>query len=124
MDPSTLVASGQALIKALDDSGFRPRLAMWVHNPEADTWRLWIVPPSGQSDKRSFYARVSEAISDKRSVFGTMDAADVQMIPDTHPAVRGLANFIKIPDLGNAMFSGNRFNGFYLPDGIILRSDL
>ena len=30
MDQSTLVTSGQTLVRALDASGFAPRLAIWV----------------------------------------------------------------------------------------------
>jgi hypothetical protein len=47
-----------------------------------------------------------------------------RLVSDTHPAVLGLRTFIKISGLGSTQFSGNRFNGFYLPDGIILRSGL
>jgi hypothetical protein len=46
------------------------------------------------------------------------------MVLDTHPAIKGLGKFIKAPGFGSAYFSGNRFNGFYLPNEIILRIDL
>lgn len=124
MDQNVLVSSGQALIKALDNAGLRARVAMWVHNTDADTWKLWIVPPAGQKDKLAFYRRISEIVSQNRAVLGGIDASDTEMVFDTHPAMKGLRRIIRMPDLGNAYFSGNNFNGYYLPDGIILRSDL
>ncbi len=126
MDQNLLVSSGQALIKALDKSGLHARVAIWVHNTDADTWKLWIVPPAKfeQKDKLAFYKRISEIVSQNRAVLGSIDASDTQMVLESHPAMKGLGRLFKMPDLGNAYFSGNNFNGFYLPDGIVLRSDL
>jgi hypothetical protein len=124
MDQNVLVSSGHALIKALDDVGLRPRAAMWVHNTDTDTWKLWIVPRAGFTDKHEFYRRVSEIVSKNRAALGGIDASDTEMVLDSHPAMSGLGRFLKMPGLGSSNFPGNRFNGFYLSDGIILRSDL
>ena len=124
MDQNTLVSSGHALITALDAAKLAPRLAMWVHGTDTDTWKLWLVPPKGVTDKQDFYRRVAQTISQHRAEVGGIDVSDAEMISDAHPAVRGLASFIRAPGLGNISFSGNSFNGFYLPDGIILRVDL
>lgn len=124
MDQNILVSSGHALVKALDDAGLQPRLAMWVHKTDTDTWKLWIVPPTGAKDKQDFYRRVAHAVSKHRAELGGIDASDIEMVLDTHPAVKGLKVFLKAPGLGSIHFSGNMFNGFYLPDGIILRIDL
>lgn len=124
MDQNILVSSGHALVKALDDAGMPPRIAMWVHNTDTDTWKLWIVPPAGFKDKHEFYRRISEIVSKNRAAVGGFDASDTEMVLDTHPAMRGIGRFLGIRGLGSAYFSGNMFNGYYLPDGIILRSDL
>jgi hypothetical protein len=124
MDQNTLVSSGHVLVKAMDAAGFSPRLAMWVHSDDPDSWKLWLVPPAGKLDKADFYRHVVQVVSGHRQELGDIDAADTVMVPDTHPAVRGLRGFIRLQGLGNSHFSGNRFNGFYLPEGIVLRSDL
>ena len=124
MDQNTLVSAGHALVKALDATGLNPRLAMWVHATDTDTWRLWIVPPAGLTDKRKFYRRVSEVVSKNRTDLGGIDASDTEMVLDSHPAVQGLRGFMDMPGLGSAYFSGNLFNEYYLPDGIILRINL
>lgn len=124
MDQNTLVSSGHALVKALDNAGIGPRLAMWVHKTDTDTWKLWLVPPIGLHDKHDFYRHISRAISENRADMGGLDTSDTEMVEDTHPAIRGLRGFMRMPGLGSSYFSGNRFNNYYLPDGIILRIDL
>ena len=121
MDQNVLVSSGHALVRALDAAGIPPKVAMWAHNTETDTWKLWLVPPANITDKREFYRKVAEVISRNRTEMGGIDVSDTEMLPDTHPAVVGLKAFITMPGLGTVNFSGNRLNDYYLPDGVILR---
>lgn len=124
MDQNTLVSGGQALVRAMDRAGLRPRIAMWVHDSDKGKWKLWIVPPEGMVDKHEFYRRISEIVSKNRAEFSGISASDTQMILDSHPAMRGLGRYLDLPGLGSVRFGGNRFDDFYLPDGIILRADL
>ena len=124
MDQTVLVNSGQALVTALDNTDLKPRFAMWVHSPDQGTWKLWIVPGAATRDAREFYRQVSQVISKNRVRLGGIDASDTEMVADSHPALKGLAKFIRAPGLNAIAFSGNTFDGFYMPDGIILRSDL
>jgi hypothetical protein len=121
MDQNALVSDAHALISSMDEAGVPPRLAMWVHTPETDTWKLWITPPIALADKRAFYRTVAKVIAANRDSLSGMDASDTEMLPETHPAAEGLKRFIRIPELGSVRFIGNKFNAFYLPDGIILR---
>jgi hypothetical protein len=106
----------------MDAAGFAPRLAMWVHSTDTDTWKLWIVPPEEMKDKFEFYRRLSELISKNRSALGDLSTGDVEYASDQHPAIKGISRVLHAPGLTSAHFSGNRFNGYYLPDGIIWRS--
>jgi hypothetical protein len=124
VDQSALVSSGHALVRALDAAGLQPRFAMWVHNTDLNTWKLWLVPPSGLTDKREFYRRVAVLVAQHRNELGGLDVSDTEMITEAHPAVKGLRGFMHAPGLTDIHFSGNSFNGFYLPDGIILRIEL
>lgn len=124
MDQAALVASGQALVKELDKTGYAPRLAMWVHSTDFDTWKLWLVPPVGKSDKADFYRRIAQIISSNRNTFGGLDVGDTEMILDSHRAINGLKRFMRMPGLGSVHVAGSTLNGFYLPEGIILRSAL
>jgi hypothetical protein len=122
LDQAILVSGGHALVKALDAAGIPPRLAMWVHFTDTDTWKLWTVPPNGMLDKREYYRQVAEVIAKNRVELGDLSASDVEMVSEKHPGVQGIGRFLHAPGLTSAHFSGNVFNGFYLPDGIILRS--
>lgn len=124
MDKEILVRTGQTLVNALDKASFSPRLAMWVHSTDTDTWKLWIVPPKGFLDKKAFYRKVAEVISNNRNELAGINVSDTEMVLDNHPAMQGIGRFIRAPGLGSIFFSGNRFNNFYLPDGIIIRSSL
>jgi hypothetical protein len=108
----------------MDSEAFSPRLAMWVHNSDTESWKLWLVPPTGVRDKLEFYKRVSTIIANHRAELAGIDASDTQMVVDTHPAMQGMKSFLRAEGLTNIAFSGNLFDGFYLPEGIILRSAL
>ena len=49
---------------------------------------------------------------------------NTEMVPESHPAMKGLGKLIRAPGLRNIHFDGNRFDGYYLSEGIVLRSDL
>lgn len=121
MDKDVLVSEGQALVRLLDKSSVKPRGAMWVYSSDMDSWKLWIIPSAALTDKNEFYRLVSETISNNREVVPTLDVSTVEMKAASHPAVVGLGGFLRMEGLGSAHFSNNRFNGFFLPDGVVLR---
>lgn len=124
MDQSELVKAGHIIVKALDDAGMPPSAALWVHQNEAGPWKLWIVPHASLKDKREFYRRLSDIVRRDRDELGGVDAADAEMVGASHPAIQALKSVVKMSGLGAAHFSNNRFNGFYLPDGIIMRMNV
>ena len=121
MDKGALVDEGTRLVKLLDDSKLKPRAAMWVYNSETEIWKLWIVPAAGIDDKLEFYRLLAQVISAHRAELPSFDISSVEFKADTHPAVKGLGAMLRMDGLGSAHFSNNRFNGFLLPDGIVLR---
>jgi hypothetical protein len=122
MDQSALVTMGHALIKQLDEVGLPPQIAMWVHSPDTDTWKLWVVPPTTMRDKQEFYRKIAKIITEHRDELGNLSAADVEMMSLTHPAMAGIGQMMRVEGSSCINFAGNRFNGFYLPGGLILRS--
>jgi hypothetical protein len=122
MDQAILVSNGQALVRALDNEGLGIRLAMWAHTTDTDTWKLWLVPETKLSkEKHEFYRRVNHIISKNRSILGGLESSDIELMSETHPAVRALKTFGQVQGLGAISFSSNILNGFFLPDGIVLR---
>jgi hypothetical protein len=121
MDKNSLVNDGIALIEILDKSRLKPRAAMWVYNSETERWRLWIVPSTEVTDKLEFYRILAGLISENRDKIPGLDISDIEFKKADHPAVSGMSSVLRMEGLGSAHFSNNRFNGFYLPDGIVLR---
>lgn len=124
MDQSSLVSSGQSLVRLLDETPAKPRFAMWVNFSDTDSWKLWVVPAKGMNDKREFYSTVADTLSKHRDVLPGLDVGIVEFTPENKPMVQAMKNTIRMPGIGSVNMSGNRFNGVFLPDGILLRSDL
>lgn len=121
MDQTSLVKTGHALVDALSRAGIEPRAAVWVYNADTDIWRLWIVPPASIADKREFYRRVSEVISQNRDQLGLLDPSDIEFTKATHPAMSALARFARVEGKSDVRIKDNMLNGFFLSDGIILK---
>ncbi len=123
MDHNRLVKSGHDLVDALDGKGVSVGAAMWVHNTDVNTWKLWLVPRR-PTDKREFYRKVADVIADDKRKFADIDTSDTEIIPATHPAIRALSQFAKVSGRSSVQLSNNMLNGFYLTDGIVLLMDL
>lgn len=122
MDQAVLVSQAQALTSYLDETRVKPRAVMWIHYPDTDTWKLWIVPSASVTDKHEFYRVVAETIT-KNGLQG-LDVGTTEYVDANHPAMKGMGKFLRMTGVGSARFSGNRFNDFYLPDGIVIRMAL
>lgn len=124
MDQALLVRNGHHLLDALAQKGMPARAALWVHDLDVDSWRLWIVPPKSVSNKHEFYRKVSEVISENGSDLAGTDASDTEMISETHPAIQGLSQMFHVSGKSSIHLKNSLMNGFYLPDGIILHMEL
>jgi hypothetical protein len=124
MDKDVLVTSGQELVRLLDETKLKPRAAIWVFNPDNNIWRLWIVPAINVTDKNEFYRILSETISRHREILHGFDISSTELVSDNHPAIKGLKSIFRLAGIGSIHLANNTLNGFYLPDGIILRMAL
>lgn len=124
MDKDVLVKAGQEIVRLLDQTKIKPRAAVWVFNPDNDIWRLWIVATKKKQDQREFYRLLSESVTNNRDSLQGIDVSDIELVDESHPAIQGLQGFISVEGLSDVHMSNNTFNGFYLPDGIILRMAL
>lgn len=123
MDQNTLVTTGHELIDLLESRGVKPLAAVWVHNSETDTWKLWLVPKKQFSDQREFYRHIAEIISENNAYFKGLDPSDTEMVSSDHPAIAALRSMFHVSQRSSISLSSTMLNGFYLPDGIILLMD-
>jgi hypothetical protein len=126
MDQEVLVKAGHLIIKTLGDEGALPRAALWVHATDTDTWKLWILPHSSLTDKREFYRRIASIVSKHRPELDGVDAADVEMVTDKHPAIEGMRRARAFKATGQSVINvkNSLVNGYYLAEAIILQMDL
>jgi hypothetical protein len=97
---------------------------MWVNFSDTGRWRLWIVPKVGYGDKREFYRIVAATLNRYPQETEGLDVGSVEMVKDDKPLVKGMRNFIHAPGIVAARLGGNTVNGVYLPEGVLLRSNL
>lgn len=121
MDKGSLVDFGRAVAEAMDGDHMAPRGLMWVNNSDTQTWKLWVIPPAGLSDRREFYRRTAVIMSRIRDKFPNNDISDIEYISESHPAIMGLSRMFRLEGLTNVSLTGNSFNGVYIPDGILMR---
>ncbi len=120
MDQYLLVEAGTNLVEALERDGVRLKVAVWVRLAEAEDWRLWLVP-AAKVERRAFYRRVAEVIAAGEAEFYGLSASDTQMIDEHHPAIVGLRANGQMNGRTPARLATTMLNGFYLPEGIVLR---
>ena len=123
MDSNRMVTSGHDLVDAMDGKGVPVGAAMWVHNTDVDTWKLWVIPRK-EIQKNEFYRKVAEAIAEDSEKFNGIDASDTELKLSSHPAVTALRKFEKVTGRNSIHLSNNMFNGFYMTDGILIFMDL
>ena len=124
MDQDILVKSGHLLIEKLEAKGLKIGGAMWVHNTDIDTWRLWLVPTKKMKDERDFYRRVVETIRENQGEMRGLDASDTELVSPNHPAIKALSRLFKLTGKSSMHLSNNKLDDFYLTDGIVLQMDL
>jgi len=115
------VKNGQTLVKLMSEAGVPPRAALWVHTPDTDIWRLWIVPHKTINDKREFYLSLSQLIAKHPKDLESFDASDAELVSADHPAIKGLSKLMRVEGINSVHMSNNLLDGYYLPDGIVIR---
>jgi hypothetical protein len=120
VDQNLLVDGGQNLIEALERSGVSLKAAVWVHLAEDEGWRLWLVP-ANKVDKHAFYRKVAESIAAGDIDFHGLSASDTELIGEDHPAIAALRAYGRVNGRSALRLASTMLNGFYLPEGIVLR---
>src|SRR3990172_7010512 len=104
------VRAAQALVRRLDEADMRPRAALWAYTSDTDSWRLWIVPPVGMSDKREFYLRLADVFAAHGDELAGLDSGEVQFVDAKHPVIQGLCRFVRNDGLSEIRFTSNVLN--------------
>jgi len=119
-----LVADGHALLRLLDETVAAPRGAIWVNNPDAGRWELWVLPAKATAPL-AFDRMVTDALLDHSEQFIDMHkgitSMSVWMINDSHPAVPALNRIYWLEGLGEHFIGTRRLDTCIVEDAILLR---
>lgn len=125
MDQSTLVAQGHELLELLDKANIAIKVALWFHNADVDSWKLWLVPVGNlANNKHEFYRRMSEVITPNKAALGGLDVSDTELIVDKHPVIMALAGAFRVSGQSSMSINQSMMNGFYIPEAIVIRYEI
>lgn len=130
MDHSTLVApvltpemvaAGEELLRAVDNSGVHVTAALWLLPPDEASWRLVISSPEvAAKGPHAFYQKIDQVL---RKLGGqVLSTSLVSALPPSHPLLSLLRITLKTgPGISNTRSTQNVINGVLIPDALVYR---
>ena len=125
MDQATLVSfdieNGEKVIKALDDDGRTPDVALWAKIPDYEDWRLVIASQHlDQQSELSGYTEINAAL--KKAGIPMHRRPTISMRPMDNPFIQDLRRALSSnTDTFGMRLGGQMFGGKYLEDGFVYR---
>ncbi len=123
MDQELLVKETSRLIELMDTASIPPKGVLLVRDLGSGNWRIWIVPPSQfqKKRKRDFNAEVTFLLLRNQSEFSALTNSIIDLRFPEYPAIKILGKICRAEGITRIEFTACIFNGFSLPDSIILR---
>jgi len=125
MDQATLVSfdieNGEKVVKALDEDGRSPNVALWAKIPDYEDWRLVIASDRlDQSSPLSGYTEIFAAM--KKAGIPTHRQPTISMRPMDNPFIQALRQtFSAASDTYGMRLGGQMFGDKYLEDAFVYR---
>jgi len=116
------IEDGKRLIKALDESGFKVRSALWFYVTEADKWVLYIASPifddRGPSSSYAALQKVLLGVSPKLG----LSLGDVAVVSPNDDLMKLFRRAVRTgPGISTMRFSRNTINGVFIQDALLYR---
>jgi hypothetical protein len=115
------IENGQSVIKALDDDGKAPAVALWAKLPDYENWRLVLASDRlDQSSPFSGYSEINEAIEKAQIPINRQPT--VFLRPMSNPMIEELRRvFGSTADTYGMRLGGQMFGDKYLEDAFVYR---
>jgi hypothetical protein len=115
------IENGDSVIKAMDDDGKAPNVALWAWLPDYEDWRLVLASDHlDQNSLRTGYSQIIEAM-DKASI-PMHRRPTLLMKPMNDPMIQDLRRaFSSAADTRGMRLGGQKFGDKYLEDGVVYR---
>ena len=125
MDQAALVSfdieNGKEVLKALEDAGKTPNVALWAKIPDYEDWRLVIASDRlDQSSSFSGYTEINTAMT--KAGIPAHRQPTISMRPMNNPFIRDLRSaFASTKDIYGMRLGGQIFGGKYVEDAFVYR---
>jgi hypothetical protein len=125
VDTSALVSydieNGKEVIRALDEDGKAPNVALWAKLPDYEDWRLVIASDNlDQSSSLSGYEEINAAM--KKAGISYRKRPTIYLRPMDKPFIKALRHiFAKAADTYGMRLGGQTFGDQYLEDAFVYR---
>lgn len=115
------IENGDSVIKALDDGGVAPNVALWAKLPDYDDWRLVIASDRlDQVSPRAAYSQIVDAL--RRAKIPSHREPTILMKTMNDPMIEALRGvFASTADTRGMRLGGQKFGDKYLEDAIVYR---
>jgi hypothetical protein len=115
------IENGQSVIKALDDDGKDPNVALWAKLPDYENWRLVLASDRlDQSSPFSGYSEINEAMEKAQIPINRQPT--VFLRPMSNPMIQELRRaFGSTADTYGMRLGGQMFGDKYLEDAFVYR---
>jgi len=115
------IENGQSVIKALDDDGKAPTVALWAKLPDYENWRLVLASDRlDQSSPFSGYSEINEAMEKAQIPINRQPT--VFLRPVSNPMIQELRRvFGSTADTYGMRLGGQTFGDKYLEDAFVYR---
>ncbi|HLB90254.1 MAG TPA: hypothetical protein VJK29_21525 [Terriglobales bacterium] len=116
------IEDGKRLIKALDESEFKVRSALWFYVSEADKWVLYIASPIfDEKGPSSGYAALQKVLLGISPRLG-LSLGDVAVVSPNDDLIKLLRSAVRTgPGISTMRFSRNTINGVFIQDALLYR---
>jgi hypothetical protein len=119
----SMINTGAALIKKLDERGASPDAAFWIYFPDIQQWKLMLAEVKlGEIGPKEFYKKIQDTISASKSEIGELSLDDIALSKPESPIVALLRTAIRTgPGINGIRFTNNVINGTVIEDAYIYR---
>lgn len=118
-----MIAAGELLLKALDESSVEVKAAFWLLLGDQQTWRLMIASPAVRAlGPREVYRKVAAVVKRLPPAAQPIGIKDISVLEDTHNWVQLMRAFIRTgAGISRIRVSGNVVNGQLIEDALLYR---
>ncbi|NQS96991.1 MAG: hypothetical protein HQ591_00905 [candidate division Zixibacteria bacterium] len=116
------ISDGESLIKAIEETGFQIKAALWYYFPESETWRLIIASPEyDRKGSKEVYSIIHSILLEVQPPIG-LDITDISVVSPNKDIIKVLTDiFGGGKDVWRMRLGHQVIGNIYIDDAILYR---